>query len=252
MFYLSIDRNSPIPLYYQIQEWIRSMIASGTLKPGDMLPNEIILSEQIGVSRMTVRQALNQLTNEGILTRQRAKGTFVAPPRSSLPFVREQVRSLTEELAIRGKVLRSRVLALKAIPAVGEVQHTLGLQPGEQVIYIRRLRYSEDGPVSIETAHHPYRRFPGLVDMDLTDRSIYEILDQQYGARPVEATDTFAAGTATSEEARLLEIDPSIPVMHFTRIAQDTNGQVMEFTRAIYRADRYQFVIHYPRPNSKG
>jgi GntR family transcriptional regulator len=244
----NIDKKSPIPYYYQIEEWIRSQITSGRLQPGDMLSNEISLSEQLGVSRMTVRQALNHLTQEGLLTRYRAKGTFVAPPRQQVPFVLDRLRSMTEEVASQGRLLRSHVLALEVLTAAGEICHELNMETSEPMILIRRLRSVDEVPISIESSYHPYRRFPELLQMDLNDGSIYEILDHKFHSRPVEAVDTIVASVASREEAALLEIDEGAPVMIYKRIGKDADGLPMEFTRAVYRADRYQFVIRYKRP----
>jgi GntR family transcriptional regulator len=247
MFNYCVDKSSPIPYYFQIEEWIRGLIAGGQLKPGDMLMNEISLSEQLGVSRMTVRQALNNLTNEGVLVRQRAKGTFIAPPRAQVPFARDQLRSLTEEVAATGRQVYSRVLTQELQPPTGEMQRELHIAPADRLILIRRLRYVEEGPVTIENTYHPYNRFPELLTIDLNDQSIYSILEEKFHARPVEAIDTIVAGIASGEEARLLEIEIGAPVMRYKRVAFDATGRPMEFTRAIYRADRYQFVIRYQR-----
>jgi GntR family transcriptional regulator len=248
----TVDKSSPVPYYYQIEEWIRGQIASGKLKPGDMLTNEIRLSEQLGVSRMTVRQALNHLSSEGIITRQRAKGTFITPPRSPVPISRDRLSSMTEELSKEGKKLYSQVLDQELQPAIGEIRTQLGLQEGEQVILIRRLRGTEDCPLSIETVYHPYSRFPELLTMEVENTSIYEILERVYQARPAEAIDTVFAGIASEDEAALLGMHKGEPVMHFKRVSWDEAGQAIEFTRAVYRADRYQFVIRYHRSEPEG
>jgi GntR family transcriptional regulator len=240
-----VDKSSPIPYYFQIEEWIRGLITSGQLKPGDMLENEISLGERLGVSRITVRQALSNLTTEGLLVRHRAKGTFVAPPRALMPFEREQLMSVTEEVASEGHLLHSRVLAHELVTASGEVLRELKLKGGDKVVHIHRLRSVDSGPISIESAYHPFQRFPALLEMDLTDQSIYELLEKRYDARPIEATDTFIASIANREEAQLLDICEGDPVMRYRRTARDSNNQPVEFMRAIYRADHYQFVIHY-------
>src|SRR5690606_22651472 len=113
---------------------------------------------------------------------------------------------------------------------------------------IRRVRSVEGEPLVIENAFHPYARFPELLTTDLTDRSVYAFLDQKYGARPVEAVDTLIAGLATQEEADLLEIEPGAPVMRYKRAGRDAGGQPMELTLAVFRPDRYQFVIRYRIP----
>jgi GntR family transcriptional regulator len=248
----SIDKASPIPLYYQIEEWIRGQIASGQLKPGDMLAPEIALSEELGVSRLTLRQALNNLTNDGLLIRKRAKGTFIAPQRNMITFQRDQLLGVTDVVGEMGFTVHSRVLEQTLIPAAGTLMRELRLSSSEQVILIRRLRSAGNEPIVIETTCHPYQLFPELLDMDLNDRSIYAILEEMYEARPHEALDSFVASVASKEEARLLEIEEGAPVMRFQRTGYSRDGAPMEFTRSVYRADRYQFVVRYHRSEAGG
>jgi GntR family transcriptional regulator len=245
MLSFSIDKDSPVPLYYQIEEWLRSQIASGQLKPGDMLEPEIALSEQLGISRLTVRQALNNLANEGLLVRKRAKGTFVAPQRSKITFKRDRVMGVTEELAREGLSIRSQVQGQTLVPPTGMALRELKLTSRDLVIRIQRLRSIGDEPIVIETTCHPYRLFPELLEMDLTDQSIYTILEEKYDSRPHEALDSFVASVATREEAKLLEIEAGAPVMRYQRTGFNQQGVPMEFTQSVYRADRYQFVIRY-------
>jgi GntR family transcriptional regulator len=248
----AIDKDSPVPLYYQIEEWLRGQIANGQLKPGDMLAPEITLSEQLGVSRLTLRQALNNLSNDGLLIRKRAIGTFVAPPRSKITFKRDHLMGVTEEVSSEGLSVRSQVLEQTLIPATGILCQELQLTKDDLVIRIQRLRSTDDEPLVIETTCHPYQLFPELLHMDLTDQSIYTILQEKYGSRPQEALDSFVASTASEEEAQLLEIDPGAPVMRFQRIGYNEQGLPIEFTRSVYRADRYQFVIRYYKSDPAG
>jgi GntR family transcriptional regulator len=243
----SIDKNSPIPLYYQIEELLRGQIASGQLKPGDMLSPEIALSKQLGVSRLTLRQALNNLTNDGLLIRKRAKGTYIAPQRNKITFQRDQLMGVTDVVGDMGFAVRSRVLEQALIPAAGILMHELKLSSRDQVILIRRLRSAGDEPIVIETSCHPYRLFPKLLKIDLSDQSIYALLEELYDARPHEALDSFVASIASKEEARLLKIEEGAPVMRFQRIGFNKEGVPMEFTRSVYRADRYQFIVRYHR-----
>jgi GntR family transcriptional regulator len=240
-----LSKTSRIPYYYQIEEWLRGQIESQALKPGDPLPSEMALAEQLGVSRIVVRQALNDLTGEGLLVRRRAIGTFVAPPRRQVPILRDRLRGLTEDLAREGLSVRSRVLSQLLVPAGGEAMHELQVEPETPLVEIRRLRSAQNTPIVIETTYHPYARFPHLLHIDLTDRSTYAVLEQEYGVHPVQARDRFVAEAASKEDAALLEIEPAAPVMRYKRTARDQSGQIMEFTISIYRADQYQFVIEY-------
>jgi GntR family transcriptional regulator len=241
----SLNKTSRIPYYYQIEEWLRGQIESGALSPGDPLPGEIALAQQLGVSRIVVRQALTDLTGEGLLVRRRAVGTFVAPPRRQVPILRDQLRGLTEDLSKEGLSLRSRVLSQQLVRAAGEAMHELQVEPDTLLLEVRRLRSVQNIPIVIETTYHPYTRFPDLLHIDLSDRSMYAILEQEYGVHPAQARDRFVAEAASKEDAALLEIEPGAPVMRYKRTARDQSGQIMEFTLSIYRADQYQFVIEY-------
>lgn len=241
----SIKTHSPTPYYHQIAENIRSLITDGQLKPGDMLPPEKTIAAHLGVSLITVRQALKDLTVEGLLVRRRAVGTFVAPPRQIFPIMRHRLSGLTEEMADEGIQVRSRVLEQSLISAHGELAKELQLPDDEKVIQIRRLRSINNLPLVIETTHHPYNRFPKLLDLDFTDKSIYAAFEELYNLRPAESKDYFVAEIATKEIAELLDIDVGAPIMRYKRTAKDHSGQAMEFTVSIYRADLYQFVIYY-------
>jgi GntR family transcriptional regulator len=241
----SINFNSPIPYYYQVAENIRLLITNGQLKPGDMLPPEKTIASRLGVSRITIRQALKDLTSEGLLVRRRAIGTFVAPPRRIFPIMRARLRGLTEEMAEEGLQVRSVILEHSLISASGELVKELQLPYDEKVIRIRRLRSVKGIPLVIETTHHPYARFPKLLDIDFTDKSTYAVFEEIYNLRPVESKDYFVADIATKDIAELLDIEVGAPIMRYRRTAKDNSGQVMEFTVSIYRADLYQFVINY-------
>ena len=250
MFDFSIDKQIPIPYYYQIEEWLRGLIASGQLEPGDMLPGEVQLSKRLGVSRLTVRRALEDLVSEDLLIRKRAKGTFVARSRRPVA-IGERLMGLTEEMAKDGLIVRSRVLNQELVPATDEVRRELQLAWRDPVILIRRLRSVDERPIVIETCYHPYQRFPELLTLDLTDRSTYEILDKKYDALPQEAQDSFIASVATADEASLLDIDEGAPVLRLKRTATDKNNQPIEFTQSVFCADRYRFVVRYRRSSTE-
>jgi GntR family transcriptional regulator len=245
MSLFSVDKNSPIPYYYQIEEWLRDQIASGSLKPGDLIPSEKALCEQLGISRITIRQALADLTAEGLLERSRGKGTHIAHRRQVVTFRHQWLRGITEDAAAMGLAVRSQVLKQELVSAPEDAMLNMGVPRGTPLILVRRLRSIQNMPIVVETVYHPYARFPELLEMDLNDCSIYEILNRLYDARPVQALDRLVAEPATKEIAKLLEIRPGSPVMHSIRIARDKTGQIMEFTISIYRADQYQFEIEY-------
>ena len=242
-----LDRQSPIPLYYQIKEWLRGRILAGELTPGDMIPPEDALSEQLQVSRMTVRRALGDLANDGLLTRKRAVGTVVTSPRQEIPFFVNKLAGLTEDMGDKGVSVESRVLTHERQQATYDISQRLSLRLHENVVLIRRLRSTNNMPLVIENTYHPLKRFPDLLDVDFTNRSIYAHLREQYGLVPDQAQDRFVAGVADEEEAELLEIENGAPVMRYERVAMDPAGEPIEFTISIYRADRFEFVVHFHR-----
>ncbi|GAB4469344.1 MAG: transcriptional regulator NagR [Anaerolineales bacterium] len=242
---LRINRHSPVPYYRQIEEWIRNRIRNGELRPGDAIENEIALAQTLGVSRITVRQALDNLASQGYLIRKRALGTFVAEPRKSFVLTRPYLRSLTEEMAEEGLTLTSKTLEQKVITPNEEIRRQLNLAEGETVILIRRLRSADGLPLCVETCYHPYQAFPALARMDLTNLSIYEILDREYHRRPLTATDTLVADVADATTARWLQLTNGAPVMRILRIAYDALGIPIEYTQTIFRADRHQIIIEY-------
>ena len=240
-----IQRHSPVPYYRQIEDWMRGRIRNGELRPGDAVENEIALAQSLGVSRITVRQALDNLANQGYLIRKRALGTFVAEPRKSFVLIRPHLRSLTEEMADEGLKLTSKTLEQRVVFPEAEIQRQLQLADGDKVVLIRRLRSADGLPLCIETCYHPFAAFPSLAEMDLTDQSIYELLEREYQRRPVTAKDTLVADTAKGEVARWLQIEPGAPLMRILRIAYDAQQIPIEYSYTVFRADRHQIVIEY-------
>lgn len=240
-----IQRHSPIPYYRQIEDWIRQRIQSGELQPGDAIENEIALAQALQVSRITVRQALDNLAHQGYLVRKRALGTFVAEPRKSFVLTRPRLRSLTEEMSAEGLRVTAKTLEQKVTWPNPEIQQHLNLPDNAQVVLIRRLRAANGIPLCVETCYHPFADFPALAQIDLTDQSIYEILEREYHRRPITAKDTLVADTAEAEMARWLEIQAGAPVMRIQRIAYDAQQIPIEYTQTVFRADRHQIVIEY-------
>jgi GntR family transcriptional regulator len=244
---LAIDGNSPVPRYIQIHEQLRVLIETGKLRTGEQLPTEAELREQLGVSRMTVRQALAELVKDGLIYRRRAKGSFVARSRREVPFAADGLRSFTEEAEAYGQRLETRVLTQDVVPAAGRAAQQLHVPPGTRVVVLRRLRVVDGEPIATEVSHFPYDRFPLLASADLTNRSVYHLLEDHYGSLPQEAVDSFAAGPPTVAEAKALGLDAAAPVWHFQRTAYDGNGCAVEYTEATFRLDRFRYTTHRRR-----
>jgi GntR family transcriptional regulator len=244
---ISIDKQSAIPYYHQVKEALKALIASGDLKPGDMLSSELRLSEQLGISRLVVHRAYRELVSEGLLIRKRAKGTFVAPPRKRSYTVVGPLFSMTESLSMDRLEPSSKILVQEVIPASEEVIKELRLPQGARVTHLRALRMAQRLPFAIEEMYFPFERFPALAELDLNNCSVYATLETKYGGHPQEALDLLTAGAATHEDAALLGLHKGAPVMRVIRVSTDRDGLPMEYTRVVFHAERYQFVARLQR-----
>lgn len=243
---ITVDKDSAVPYYHQIKEAVRALIARGSLKPGDMLPSEFALSEMIGVSRLVVHRAFRELVTEGLLVRQRAKGTFVAPSAQRSYAVVGPLLSMTE-LTRDGLRPNNRILTHEVISASREACAELRLPEGSRVVHLSNLRFVDKLPLAIEDMYFPEERVPGMEALQLDNQSIYAVLEKKYDAHPEEALDVVAAGAATREEASLLGINKGAPVMRVQRTSTDRQGRPVEFSKVVFHAERYQFVARVRR-----
>ncbi len=244
---ISIDRQSAIPYYHQLKEKVKALIENGELKPGDCLPSEVRLGEQLGISRLVVHRALRELVTEGLLIRVRARGTFVAPLMKHRFMVTGPLFSITEDLSIDALEPSNKVLQQEVILADEELRSQLKLPEGSSVVHLQNLRLAKGLPFSVEEMYLSCERFPGMADQKLENQSIYLILEKLYGAYPQDALDTISADIASRDEARLLGINTAAPVMRVVRTSTDRTGQPVEFTKIVFHAGRYQLLAHMRR-----
>lgn len=245
MFSLAINRHSVIPIYYQIQQRLLQQIQTGARKAGDAIPSEQAIAAQLGVSRMTARQALKSLCDLGLAYSVRGKGTFVSGMKLQKNF--RQVQSFSEEMAALGLRPGSRVLTFDAIPAPAEAVEALHLAPGEQVVRLRRVRLANSSPLGIECSYLPLQLCPNLIKTLDPHASLYQTLSAQHGIDLFLADEVLEAGLANPEEARLLGIRKRSPVFLFARTSYVRDGRPIEFVKSTYRADRYKIVNRLTR-----
>lgn len=243
----SLDRNSVVPLYFQIQQRLLEHIRSGAFKAGESLPSEQEIAEQLGVSRMTGRQALKSLRDLGMTYSVRGKGTFVSGIKLEKDF--RQVLSFTEEMQARGMRPKSKVLSFVVAPADDEVASALHLTPGEKVVGLRRIRIANGSPLGIEWSRIPQRLVPDLIDKFDPSMSLYEALERQFGIRLTLADEIIETGLPDAQQAKLLRISRKHPVFQFTRTSFVQSGEPTEFVKSIYRGDRYKIVNRLTRVN---
>jgi GntR family transcriptional regulator len=237
----SIDRSSVAPAYAQIEEKLEGMIQAGALSVGDRLPSERELAEWVGVSRMTMRAALNSLADRGMLERGVGRGTFVARPKVHHDLSR--VAGFSEQLRRQGLAPRARIRSLNEVPATDAVAHALEIEAGAPVYRIQRLRLAGEQPLALEESWVPAERFPGLLDHDMRG-SLYDLMENVYGKAPARAVERLEAVIARAHEADALEVNARSALMLVERVAYADDDIPVEFAHDRHRGDRTNFVVH--------
>jgi GntR family transcriptional regulator len=234
-----LDKDLPVPLYHQLQELLRAEIESGAWKAGEQLPNESKLAERFGISKITVRQALQNLSDLGYINREHGRGTFVA--RRKFDEGPRELKSFTEEMRRHELDPGSRILAQHLTEADARVGHALRLPARSPVLVLKRVRMAGGEPVTIQTAHIPAELVPGL--QLGPEASLYEVLQRQYDLYAARAKETYFASTADAATAELLRIAPGAPVFAVERVTLLPNDRPFEFVQSIVRGDRYSIVL---------
>jgi GntR family transcriptional regulator len=231
----SLEDQGRAPLYQQLQRALRDAITENRLAADDALPPERDLAEEFGVSRITVRKALDALVGEGLLTRRQGAGTFVAA-RVEKSF--SKLSSFTEDMISRGRRPESVWLSRSVGAVTPEESLTLGLSPGAQVYRFNRIRYADGAPMALEYSTVPGFCLPSEIAVE---ESLYDALDK-HGARPARALQRLRAVLFTAERARLLGVPDGSPGLLIERRGFLRDGRAVEFTQSYYRGDAYDFV----------
>jgi GntR family transcriptional regulator len=242
----SLDRQSAVPLYYQIQQHLLAQIRAGVLKPGTPIPSEQEISGRLRISRMTARQALKSLCDLGVIYSQRGKGTFVSAVK--LEKNSRELLSFSEEVQAFGSRPRSKVLSFEVATATPDVADVLCLSPGEKVVSLRRVRMAGSSPMGLEWSRLPLRLCPDLLQAFDPNMSLYQTLAERYNVHIVAADEVAEAGLAGAEEAKLLRCSTGNPVFLFTRTAYVRSGQPVEYVKSTYRGDRFKIVNRLTQP----
>lgn len=237
--------SSSVPLYIQIAENLIVKIESGEIAPGEKLPTERELSEQMNVQRATVRQALSVLKDRGLIERIQGSGTFVSEAKIEREAV--QLFAFTKILSERGYKVGASIVSQREMPADETTAAKLRIEVGVPIYYIHRLRFLNDKPVMLEKFRTPVHLFPRIVDFNLEERSIFEVMEVEYGRKVTEAAQYLEAVTASDFEAECLGISPGGALMMEERVTKDQNGVVVEFSRDLYRGDRFRFMVETAR-----
>ena len=239
-----IDKNTPIPLYFQLMQNIKRAIDSGELIPGDAIPTEVELMERYGISRATVRQAVLRLVNEGYLRRIKAKGTFVNTPPEK-PLFLGSLKGFAEEMAEKGVDFRTEVLDQRIIPADPEVAERLLIATGDPVFYLKRVRFVQDEPVILVDGYMPAGLFRHIEEEDFEKNSLYDLLGKKYGVFLHHGWREFGPVLpASEEEMRLLGIGSRNPILAVESVVYTKNNTPVEYIdirmRGKFRVELFQ------------
>jgi GntR family transcriptional regulator len=235
----ALDERSRAPLYQQLQRALRDAIQDNRLAAEEALPPERELAEEFGVSRITVRKALDALVGEGMLTRRQGAGTFVAPqPEARVEKSFSKLSSFSEDMIARGRHPESVWLSRSTGMVTPEEALTLGLSPGTQVYRFNRIRYADGEPMALEYSTIAGFCLPG---QESVGESLYDALDGA-GCRPVRALQRLRAVLFTGERAKLLSVEDGAPGLLIERRSFLKDGRAVEVTTSYYRGDAYDFV----------
>lgn len=235
-----MDRSGIIPLYYQLMDEIIRMIEEGNLEAHDQLPSERELCNNYNISRSTVRQAIQELENEGYIYRVHGKGTFISPEifkQNLLKFY-----SFTEEMKKLGKIPSSKVLSFDIITCDEKLSRKMKLKQGDKVYCFTRLRLADLKPMMLETSFVPCDRFPGLTKEELESTPMYDIFMKKHNANFTKAEETLQPVLTRELEADLLEYKAGFPSMMIERVTYE-NGSIIEYTKGVTRGDKFKYQV---------
>ena len=235
--------------YYQIKEDLMRKCSDGTYPVNAQVPSELELARQYGVSRPTIRQAILELVQDGVLSRARGRGTFVQPP--VITGDAHAFLSFADEMRRQGMEHAARLLLAREIDATESIAADLHVDPGTGVYEIVRLRIGGGEPLVLVTLQVPAELAPGLLEKQLEAEPVYDILSAEYGIVPTWSTQHFSAVAADETEGKALDVPVGAPLLLWRGVTAAANGRPVAITRALYRGDRFRFaLIQGSRPHS--
>lgn len=237
-----LNKESSIPLHDQLASLLREQLVRRELVPNDRLPSERDLCQQYGISRITVRQALSDLAQEGLVYSSAGKGTYVAEPAFQEDL--QPLSSFTQDLERRGMGATSRVLEAGILQADSHWAGIFFIPCGTELVRLHRLRMASNLPIAIQLTHLPHHLCPGLLQYDFSTRSLYEVLRDEYKLRLARSDTILEATLAVPWEAELLGFSQPAALMVSTQTTYLDSGSVIEVTRSAFNSERYKLILH--------
>ena len=244
-----LKRNNAIPLYYQLESILRRKILSGEILPGAALPSEDALGKTYGVSRITIRRTLSLLEQDGLIDRQRGRGTFVTEKSKSVELPR--FCGSMETLISMGTRSTPKIIEVKTIEADDKISKRLKLKENQKVLMIEKVRMVEGTPLSHVINYLPMDLGQRILSFDLTKKPILTFLEEDLGVFPAEAFQTVEATVADAHVAPLLDIRVGDPLLKVMRTVYDSNRHPIEYLKVLYRADKYFLNVRLNRKRAE-
>lgn len=235
-----MDKKSKIPLYLQLMEYLIKKIEANEYEVDEKLPSERVLCELHDLSRITVRQTLQELEREGYIYKLHGKGTFISPKSYNQDLVK--LYSFTEEMKAMGKIPKTRVLSFQQIALDERLAAKMNLTSFDEVFQIVRLRLADAEPLMYETSYLPKKTFPNLTEEDLVNRPMYDVFTEDYQVGVTKATERFSATSMRTEEATHLGMSADHPAMLIKRFAY-YHDKLIEYTISVARGDKFDYTV---------
>jgi GntR family transcriptional regulator len=237
-----INKEQPIPLYYQVKEDLLEKINQNIFQVGGLIPSESELQNIYKVSRITIRRAIQELVQEGYLSTQQGKGTFVSQPKATQEL--NVITSWAETMAKLGMHPETRNIKYSEEPALVAIAKLLNIEPGKMIYKIERLRYAAGKPICIMTNYLIPETAPDFLEKGIEGESLYETLEKRYNLHLNRAVETVEARAAKLGEAELLKIKRGSPLLQVTRVTYDIDERPIEVVIGVSRADRYSYTVN--------
>lgn len=238
----SLDKNTPIPLYFQLEKLILEEIENGAYPADSMIPTEKELSQIFGISRTTVRQAITDLVRREQLYRIKSKGTFVSRPKMSQGFI-QSIQSFDEDVRNEGRIPSTQVLELKSVPLPEEIAFRMGIAPGTEAIYLYRKRYADGEPIVRVETYLPYDLCSFTLEHDFSSESLYQVLSEREDTRVTHIIRTCEAKLANADDVTVLNMKRGRPIHYFISMGCNREGRLIEYSIARYRGDQSKFRV---------
>jgi GntR family transcriptional regulator len=232
-------RAIPLPVSKQEETRDRVLDLIESIQVGEPIPAERQLAVELGVSRLTLRAAIDELVRDGYLDRRHGSGTYVTEPKIAQPLT---LTSFSDDMRRRGMTPGSRTLELTRTVAGARLAHRLEVSPEAELVRVKRLRLADGKPMAMEVLHVPAALVPGLTRADFEDHSFYELLRERYGITIASGTQSIEPTVTSEEESEVLGVPLHTPAFLFERTTVSVSGRIVEFVRSIYRGDRYRLV----------